>query len=32
VLERVTVADVAAGTLPADVVELTHAEEAWEAR
>jgi len=32
VLERVTVADVASGKLPAEVVELTRAEEAWEAR
>jgi len=32
VLEHVTVADVAAGTLPEDVVELTRSEEAWEAR
>jgi Rrf2 family protein len=31
VLENVTVADVASGTLPAEVLELTHAEEAWEA-
>lgn len=32
VLERVTVADVAAGKLPASVLALTRAEEAWEAR
>ena len=32
VLEHVSVADVAAGTLPDDVVELTRSEEAWEAR
>ena len=32
VLERVTVADVAAGKLPDYVVDLTHDEEAWEAR
>jgi len=32
VLETVTVADVAAGTLPKDVMALTRAEEAWEAR
>jgi Rrf2 family protein len=32
VLEHVTVADVASGQLPAEVVELTRAEEAWEAR
>jgi Rrf2 family protein len=31
VLERVTVADVAGAKLPAEVLELTHAEEAWEA-
>jgi Rrf2 family protein len=32
VLENVTVADVAAGRLPRDVLALTRAEEAWEAR
>ena len=32
VLEHVTVADVAAGRLPADVVALTGAEEAWQTR
>ena len=32
VLEHVTVADVAAGTLPPELLELTRAEEAWEAR
>ncbi|MGO9489381.1 MAG: RrF2 family transcriptional regulator [Solirubrobacteraceae bacterium] len=32
VLERVTVADVAAGTLPKDVLALTRAEEAWQTR
>jgi len=32
VLEVVTVADVASGSLPAEVVALTRAEEAWEAR
>jgi Rrf2 family protein len=32
VLEHVTVADVASGKLPKDVVALTRAEEAWEAR
>jgi Rrf2 family protein len=32
VLERVTVADVASGELPDDVLALTRAEEAWEAR
>jgi Rrf2 family protein len=32
VLERVTVADVAAGALPDDVIALTHDEAAWEAR
>ncbi len=32
VLENVTVADVAAGELPAEVVALTRAEEAWEGR
>jgi Rrf2 family protein len=32
VLEHVTVADVASGTLPDEVLELTRAEEAWEAR
>jgi Rrf2 family protein len=32
VLERVTVADVAAGTLPDEVIALTHEEAAWEAR
>ncbi|HEX3512091.1 MAG TPA: Rrf2 family transcriptional regulator [Solirubrobacteraceae bacterium] len=32
VLERVTVADVAAGALPDEVLELTRTEEAWEAR
>jgi Rrf2 family protein len=32
VLENVTVADVAAGKLPKDVLALTRAEEAWEAR
>ncbi len=32
VLEHVTVADVASGKLPADVVALTRDEEAWEAR
>ena len=32
VLETVTVADVAAGSLPKDVMALTRAEEAWEAR
>ena len=30
--EHVTVADVAAGRLPADVVALTGAEEAWQTR
>jgi Rrf2 family protein len=32
VLERVTVADVAAGKLPKDVLALTRQEEAWETR
>jgi Rrf2 family protein len=32
VLEHVTVADVATGKLPKDVLALTRAEEAWEAR
>ncbi len=32
VLERVTLADVAAGKLPKDVVALTHEEDAWHAR
>jgi Rrf2 family protein len=32
VLEHVTVADVAAGTLPADVVALTREEQAWQTR
>jgi Rrf2 family protein len=32
VLEHVTVADVAAGTLPADVMALTREEEAWQTR
>src|SRR5579859_1757871 len=32
VLERVTVADVASGALPDEVLALTRAEEAWEAR
>jgi Rrf2 family protein len=32
VLEHVTVADVAAGKLPAEVVALTGAEEAWQTR
>ncbi len=32
VLERVTVADVAEGKLPDDVLELTRAEEAWQPR
>ena len=32
VLEHVTVADVASGKLPKDVIALTHGEEAWEAR
>jgi Rrf2 family protein len=32
VLEHVTVADVAAGTLPADVLALTREEEAWHTR
>jgi Rrf2 family protein len=32
VLEHVTVADVAAGRLPADVVALTREEEAWQTR
>jgi Rrf2 family protein len=32
VLEHVTVADVASGKLPKDVLALTRAEEAWEAR
>jgi Rrf2 family protein len=32
VLEHVTVADVAAGNLPKEVLALTRAEEAWEAR
>jgi Rrf2 family protein len=32
VLEHVTVADVAAGRLPKDVIALTRAEEAWAAR
>jgi Rrf2 family protein len=32
VLEQVTVADVAAGELPDEVIALTRAEEAWEAR
>src|SRR5271165_1945217 len=32
VLERVTVADVAAGDLPPEVLKLTRDEEAWEAR
>src|SRR5580692_6628237 len=32
VLERVTVADVAAGSLPADVVALTREDEAWHTR
>jgi Rrf2 family protein len=32
VLEHVTVADVAAGKLPSDVLALTRAEEAWQTR
>jgi Rrf2 family protein len=32
VLERVTVADVAAGRLPADVIALTREEDAWQTR
>jgi Rrf2 family protein len=32
VLEQVTVADVASGTLPADVLALTREEEAWQTR
>jgi Rrf2 family protein len=32
VLERVTVADVAAGHLPKDVIALTRAEDAWQTR
>ena len=32
VLEEVTVADVAGGKLPKDVIALTRAEEAWQAR
>jgi Rrf2 family protein len=32
VLERVSVADVAAGRLPKEIVALTRAEDAWEAR
>jgi Rrf2 family protein len=32
VLEHVTVAEVAAGTLPDDVLELTRQEEAWQTR
>jgi Rrf2 family protein len=32
VLEHVTVADVASGNLPAEVIALTHADAAWEAR
>jgi DNA-binding IscR family transcriptional regulator len=32
VLEHVTVADVAAGRLPKDVISLTRKEEAWETR
>jgi Rrf2 family protein len=32
VLENVTIADVAAGKLPADVIALTKAEEAWHTR
>jgi Rrf2 family protein len=32
VLEQVTVADVAAGSLPKDVLALTRAEEAWQTR
>jgi Rrf2 family protein len=32
VLEEVTVADVAAGKLPKDILALTRAEEAWQAR
>jgi Rrf2 family protein len=32
VLEHVTVADVASGSLPADVVALTREEEAWQTR
>jgi Rrf2 family protein len=32
VLEHVTVADVAAGKLPAEIVALTKQEEAWETR
>jgi DNA-binding IscR family transcriptional regulator len=32
VLEHVTVADVAAGKLPKDIVALTKQEEAWETR
>jgi Rrf2 family protein len=32
VLERVTVADVASGTLPEDVLALTRDEDAWQAR
>ena len=32
VLERVTVADVASGNLPDEVLELTRAEEAWQTR
>jgi hypothetical protein len=32
VLERVTVAEVAAGKLPRDVLALTREEEAWQTR
>jgi Rrf2 family protein len=32
VLERVSVADVASGHLPEDVIELTHNEDAWQTR
>ena len=32
VLEHVTVADVASGKLPTEVIELTRDEEAWQAR
>jgi DNA-binding IscR family transcriptional regulator len=32
VLENVTVADVAGGNLPKDVLALTHEEEAWHTR
>jgi Rrf2 family protein len=32
VLEHVTVADVAAGTLPADILALTREDEAWQTR